>query len=218
MKRLTIIIVALMFSMAAQAACDIKPAFSYKTKGLTVSFTNKTQGAFTNVEWTLGDGNTSNESNPKYTYSEPGMKVFTITVSNADGCSETFSGKVYVFNISSNNVVTINNAEQEEEASTTKTDVSPVPSALASKMVRSLISAPNPAVAQTTISFDLSESTEVLLRIFDSSGKLVSVLANEQMLSGRQEFPFQRNNLAGGTYVVSVATPTETSTSKLVLI
>lgn len=52
--------------------------FTYETNGLTATFTNTSANA-TSYLWDFGDGNTSTENNPEYTYSEPGTYTVTLT-------------------------------------------------------------------------------------------------------------------------------------------
>ncbi|TAE50707.1 MAG: PKD domain-containing protein, partial [Bacteroidetes bacterium] len=40
--------------------------------------------------WNFGDGNTSTQQNPTYTYSDPGTYTVTLIVTNIFGCSDTF--------------------------------------------------------------------------------------------------------------------------------
>lgn len=71
--------------------------FAYKTKGLTVSFENRSVGDVEQVIWTFDDGSVVSEPNPAYTFKSPGEHHFTLTVLNSNGCSNTFAGKVYLF-------------------------------------------------------------------------------------------------------------------------
>jgi len=54
----------------------------------TVNFTNQTAGGGT-VLWNFGDGTTSTLQNPSHTYTAAGNYTVTLTVTNANGCSET---------------------------------------------------------------------------------------------------------------------------------
>ena len=52
---------------------------------LTVQFTDLSTENPSTWEWDFGDGNTSNEQNPQYTYTDPGIYTVVLTVSNAHG-------------------------------------------------------------------------------------------------------------------------------------
>jgi PKD repeat protein len=60
-----------------------KPTFDVSQQGLGVTFTNTSQNA-TTYQWTFGDGNTSNEANPKYLYPREGD--FTVVLKAISAC------------------------------------------------------------------------------------------------------------------------------------
>ncbi len=58
--------------------------FTFTFNGLTYNFTSTSQNA-TSFSWDFGDGGTSNEENPTYTYPQAGIYTVTLTVSNDCG-------------------------------------------------------------------------------------------------------------------------------------
>lgn len=52
---------------------------------LTVQFSDLSSGSPSEWLWDFGDGNTSGEKNPEYTYAAPGVYDVTLTVTNAEG-------------------------------------------------------------------------------------------------------------------------------------
>ncbi|MFY9200079.1 MAG: PKD domain-containing protein, partial [Methanosarcina flavescens] len=67
---------------------------------LTVSFTDQSKGSPTSWRWAFGDGNTSTERNPVYTYNKPGLYNVTLTTSNANGSNtSTKAGYIAVSNV-----------------------------------------------------------------------------------------------------------------------
>lgn len=66
---------------------------------LTVSFSDSTNfGApITSWSWDFGDGATSNLQNPTHTYLNPGTYDVSLTVTDLDGCSRTFTQPNFVF-------------------------------------------------------------------------------------------------------------------------
>jgi photosystem II stability/assembly factor-like uncharacterized protein len=82
----------------------------------------------------------------------------------------------------------------------------------------SFLNYPNPFTNQTTIQFSLDYSTNVSIRVFDQSGRLVSIVANEQMNAGTQKYVFSANNLAPGIYYCNIKTGLFSETNKLVLV
>ena len=53
------------------------------------SYAITTNSQITNYYWDLGDGATSTSSNPIHQYTEPGVYPVSLTVTNADGCSDS---------------------------------------------------------------------------------------------------------------------------------
>jgi len=195
----------------AYAACDLTPKFSYKTKDLSVSFDNRSLGDFTNVKWTFGDGSSSTDLNASHYYDKEGMYIFTLTIYNDEGCSETFEGKVYVFDTNNPQV-----QETEEEEIEQKSDNSNL---IANVMTDNsqITNYPNPFNESTTIQLDLNADDDVSVNVYDMSGKLVAILADETMVAGRREIVFTRDNLASGTYLVSARTSKGILTRKMTI-
>ncbi len=65
--------------------------------GATVEFTNTSVNAF-NFVWDFGDGNTSTDANPVYTYVTAGTYTVRLTIGYAVSCADTFSQVVNVVN------------------------------------------------------------------------------------------------------------------------
>lgn len=77
-------------------------SFSYTVSGLTVTFVNTSTdstGGDTIVSslWTFGDGNTSSQTNPTYTYSSAGTYTVTLLVTDNTGATSTISQSVNVY-------------------------------------------------------------------------------------------------------------------------
>ncbi|MEM1323617.1 MAG: S8 family serine peptidase [Bacteroidota bacterium] len=60
-----------------------------------VSFTDQSNNA-TQWLWAFGNGDTSTEQNPSYTFEEPGTYVVSQTVINADGCTDAAADTIEV--------------------------------------------------------------------------------------------------------------------------
>jgi PKD repeat protein len=65
------------------------------TAPLAVAFHNDSTGQVTASAWNFGDGDTSNETHPSHTYTEPGLYTVTLTVSGPGG-SNTLPRSAYV--------------------------------------------------------------------------------------------------------------------------
>jgi hypothetical protein len=61
---------------------------------------------------------------------------------------------------------------------------------------------PNPFNPSTIIPFKLSESGKVKMEVFDISGRLVSVLTNQNYEIGNHSIQFNATNLASGVYLI----------------
>ncbi len=68
--------------------------FTFSASGLTVTFTDASVGAET-YAWDFGDGGSSADASPSYTYSEGGSYTVTLTVSN-DGGQDTAEETIVV--------------------------------------------------------------------------------------------------------------------------
>jgi gliding motility-associated-like protein len=62
---------------------------------LTVNFINQSNGAVSYV-WDFGDGTTSTQFNPTHTYNAVGNYTVSLTATNANGCTHTFTQNDYV--------------------------------------------------------------------------------------------------------------------------
>ncbi len=78
--------------------------------------------------------------------------------------------------------------------------VSQVPGALPAATVRLAQNYPNPFNPRTSIPVELTGTRHVRLTVYDLRGRLVRVLADEVMGTGRHEIPFDGSDLASGAY------------------
>ena len=70
--------------------------FSYEEDGLTVQFNDESTGTISTIEWDFGDGTTSNELNPNHTYSEPGNYTVTVTITDVEGNTQSFTQTITI--------------------------------------------------------------------------------------------------------------------------
>jgi PKD repeat protein len=117
-------------------------SFTYTATGTTVNFTNSSTGGAA-YSWNFGDGGTSVESNPSYTYGAPGVYNVTLTVSNACG-SDFYSAVISVSN----------SIESVELANATQIY-------------------PNPTSGKTVVTMDFAASYEVSMELVNSLGQVV---------------------------------------------
>lgn len=77
---------------------------------------------------------------------------------------------------------------------------------------------PNPFNPTTTISYSLSKTNFVTLKIFDELGREVTTLVNENKLPGKYEAKFDGTKLSSGVYLYQMTAGNFVETKKLVLI
>lgn len=67
--------------------------------GNTVSVTNSSTGVDAGFQWDFGDGGTSTQSVPGYSYVAPGDYTVTLTGSNSGGCNNQLSQPVKIYSV-----------------------------------------------------------------------------------------------------------------------
>jgi hypothetical protein len=63
---------------------------------------------------------------------------------------------------------------------------------------------PNPFLGFTTIPFTLASPSHVTITVYDLSGRMISVLADEDMNAGNQSVIFNHDNQLQGTYIYKI--------------
>lgn len=78
---------------------------------------------------------------------------------------------------------------------------------------------PNPFNPETSIRFSLPKQSNVTVKVFDITGKLVSVLANNEIVqAGTSELKFNASNLASGIYFYNLTAGSFNETKKMILV
>ncbi len=137
-------------------------------------FTNTSEGA-TSFIWNFGDGTTddTNES-PMHTFTELGTYIVTLTVFNADGCSDTQTTEILV----STNVISSNNN--------------------ISAPLWDIALYPNPTQDMITINFALEQAQNLSYRVVDLYGR--TVIATSSQNIGTAQISLDMSNVASGVY------------------
>ena len=86
--------------------------YSYSNTNNEYSFTDLSSGDPISWEWDFGDGSSSTDQNPTHSYVCAGYFDVALTVTNADGCTNTYLDYVYVSESSSNLSANFNYASQ----------------------------------------------------------------------------------------------------------
>lgn len=76
---------------------------------------------------------------------------------------------------------------------------------------------PNPFNPSTTISYQISASSHVSLKIFDVLGREVATLIDEEKQAGKYEVRFNSSGLASGIYFYQLVTDKTTNALKMIL-
>jgi len=76
---------------------------------------------------------------------------------------------------------------------------------------------PNPASGSKNISFSLSQTRKVSLKIFDMNGRLVSTLADKIFEEGKNELMWSTENVNGGIYFLQFQSEENQERVKLVV-
>jgi|GEM_PF-2540995 len=77
---------------------------------------------------------------------------------------------------------------------------------------------PNPFNPATTIHFDLPESGDVALQVFDLLGREVAILVQDRMEAGHHRVTFDASSMASGIYIYRLIAGKFSSTRKMLLI
>ncbi len=77
---------------------------------------------------------------------------------------------------------------------------------------------PNPFNPKTNINVDISSKGMVKLTVYDVTGKVVQILANENMNAGKYTFEFDAKERASGIYFYKIETPEFTGIKKMMLV
>lgn len=81
----------------------------------------------------------------------------------------------------------------------------------------SLSNYPNPAEGNTTVSFELEESSAVELHIFDLQGKLVTTVADDKFAAGEHKVEVDLTDLKSGNYLYSIQAGSLLQTNQMVV-
>jgi hypothetical protein len=77
---------------------------------------------------------------------------------------------------------------------------------------------PNPFNPETTIEYQLPNSQHVVLKVYDTAGREVMTLVNEEQASGNYQIHFDAGDLPSGIYICHMTAGQYTQTMKLTLL
>jgi PKD repeat protein len=187
------------------AACQA--LFIPQVSGMEVSYFNLS--SFFGGEsytWDFGDGNASSEENPTHLYAQPGTYTTTLTTTNADGCTSSFSVTINLMNgqfwgNSAPSALLLLSDTKEVAAESDDLSISP-----------------NPAGDFTNLFWDKKTETatgEARLSLQNMAGQVVWNL-DYQAISGGQQVQIPLAGLPSGLYLLKIADGTQQRHLKLV--
>lgn len=77
---------------------------------------------------------------------------------------------------------------------------------------------PNPFNPSTQIRYDIPETSNVVIKVYDITGRLVQTLVNELKTPGRYSTTFRADNLASGVYLYRIEAGSYTKVQRMLLI
>lgn len=161
-------------AMAPDAAFDTSAdSLDLDDSGLVI-FTNNSTDAV-QWHWNFGDGTSSDLENPEHIYTESGVYVASLTVLNADGCSDT-AIKTIVVN------ETITDIEKPDPSND------------------QIVVFPVPTKQFLNIHFDLNASQLIKIRIFDVLGR--EVLTFDKALFYNEMITINLSDLDNGIFFI----------------
>jgi len=162
--------------------------FNYAVTNNVVEFTS-TATAADEYLWDFGNGNTSVDENPVYTYNTDG--IYDVCQVTSNSCSsDTFCQSITIISTSDNPL---------------------------NVYLASLTLSPNPFSGKTIIQFSIHQNSEVTIELFDLQGKRIKTIAEGNFEAGKQSYLLQKENLASGMYLLYVQTCSGTSVHKLII-
>jgi flagellar hook assembly protein FlgD len=75
---------------------------------------------------------------------------------------------------------------------------------------------PNPTTDNTTLTFNLAETSNVLVNVYSISGILVKTVSQKNMSAGAQTLKIDGDDLQNGTYIVKFMAGKQNETVKFI--
>jgi len=126
--------------------------------------------------WDFGDGNTSTEQNPTHTYTQAGIYLVRLTVTNAEGCTNTATSELTVDDVTSTR------AQQ--------------------RLDQQVSIMPNPITDQLTLTYHFDQNWPLQLQLTDITGRTIRHWDEGQQQNGQITYPTAE--LPAGTYFLII--------------
>jgi PKD repeat protein len=169
---------------------------------------NSSAGNNLTFTWDFGDGNTSTEAFPSYTYAGNGPYYLCLSVDDGAGCTDTYCDSIGV-----NGIVFKKNGFSIQ--------VSAPPLATAVSTEQQTVSEfkvyPNPFRNNVTIELNLTEASLTTIFVTDLLGNNVAQLNNSVLNKGNSKFVWEPETIANGVYLLNIKTDSGLKVEKLIL-
>jgi hypothetical protein len=76
---------------------------------------------------------------------------------------------------------------------------------------------PNPVVKTAEVNYELPESSNVLIELYDIKGSIVKTIVNEKQVKGKQTTFFSKSGLNAGTYILKIETDNFLETKRIIV-
>lgn len=154
--------------------------------------------------WDFGDGTSSTQQYPTHTYAGSGPYLICLTVSDANGCTDTYCDSLYAGRASGGLTITV---------------VNPVVAGITdnSSLINSLENYPNPFSATTTIAYSIIQDASIELCILDLLGNKIAVIESGNKSSGIYQTDWSASNISAGIYMLQLKVNNQISTKKMMI-
>jgi len=156
--------------------------------------------------WDFGDGNTSTQAYPNYTYGTGGPFELCLTVTSDSLCTST-----YCDSIGSGGVVL-------KQSGFDINVQSPLATAIEEEieLISNFNVYPNPFKNNVTIELDLIKESDVKINVTDLLGNVIATIADQEMI-GRNKLQWKAENASNGVYLLNIITNNSLRVEKLIL-
>ncbi len=168
---------------------------------------NSSTGSNLTYFWDFGDGNTSTQAYPNYTYSTAGPFELCLTVTGDSSCTST-----YCDSIGAGGIILKQNGFDINVVSPTTVGINEKV-----ELISALEIYPNPVKNQLTIDLGLTKQSNVEVFVTDLLGNTVAQIANEEISVGNAKFQWNTNNTKNGIYLLNIVSNNSRQVKKVVV-
>jgi PKD repeat protein len=195
--------------------CHAGFSFQSDGSGMVVHFNNSSTGttATTQYTWQFGDGTTSHEHSPVYTYSHTGHYTVCLFIEDAaTGCSSHSCHTVTIHHPTHHPVQPTHHATAQLAAPAAVLERSEK-----SKQPLLLATYPNPATDQVRLNFELEAPADVAFELWNATGLRVLQRAARKIDAGKQIEVIETRDFPAGSYLIMVVVDGIPSVSPVII-